>query len=123
MDKRTKAQLLEQLTYTEQTIRSFSAKNKDTIDALTNQLTNYSLTNNKLENQISRLEKEVIRCNDLIHATTQENNRLTIERNAANALVDRIRIPSEMNISTRDMQTLLDKLNSEVIAALLLVKG
>ena len=118
-DKRTKIQLFERITYLEQRISTLSSKSAEdtvTINSLMATLDSYSKTNLKLE-------KEVIRCNDLISATTSENNRLTIERNAANALVDRIRIPSDMQISPRSMQQLLDNLNSEIVSALLLIKG
>jgi DNA repair exonuclease SbcCD ATPase subunit len=118
-DKRTKADLLECISY---------LNNKITVLSTIND--NLEVTNINLESKLkqslernSNLEKEVSRCNDLIHATTSENNRLTIERNAANALVDRIRIPSDMQISPRSMQQLLDNLNSEIVSALLLVKG
>jgi len=118
-DKRTKSQLLERIVYLEQ-------RNNDIINQANATTESLKDLNSRLRTEKEskeRIERELIRCNELVSATTQENNRLTIERNAANALVDRIRIPSEMNISARDMQTLLDKLNSEVVAALLLVKG
>jgi uncharacterized coiled-coil protein SlyX len=110
-DKRTKDQLLERIAYLEQRISTLSSKSAE--DTVT--INSLKATNLKLENEVSR-------CNDLISATTSENNRLTIERNAANALVDRIRIPSDMQISPRSMQQLLDNLNSEIVSALLLVK-
>jgi hypothetical protein len=95
MDKRTKAQLLERIAYLERRNKELIGENEDSrikIRILSSNLNSSAEVTEKLSKEISRL-------NDLVSATTQENNRLTIERNAANALVDRIRIPSEMNIS------------------------
>lgn len=118
-DKRTKTELVERVEYLERRNKELLNENYDSNIKITVLGANLNSSVDVSE----KLSKEITRFNELVSALTQENNRLTIERNAANALVDRIRIPSNMQISQQSMQQLLDHLNSEIVAALLLVKG